>query len=179
MVVLPQWHWIMFYYSGSYIPIRFKIELKFSITHETACARGQSLPQSLNNKLLFYFTTVQSEINRTNSKICLHVCVPVCAYMCVWVGSGYCQAVYLIEKPVLWSREASSISQCYASFLQYCLFPQTMKYIQIHVHPACMHSYSISWFILQPQTPNFTMSLHLQWVTVWWECSWVLYWQSK
>lgn len=60
--------------------MRFKIELKFSITHTTACARGQSLPQSLNNKLLFLFynspvRNKQNKLQNLFACVCIHVCV--------------------------------------------------------------------------------------------------------
>lgn len=112
---------------------------------------GQTLLGSLSYELIFYLTNspVRNKQNKPRKQclptyvyMCVCICACVCTCLCVcacmcWrgfsvaerVGSGYCQAVYLIEKPVVWSREVGSISERCASFLQLCIFPPTRRYI--------------------------------------------------
>lgn len=153
--------------------------LKISITHSTmwACVRGQPLLYSLCYKLLFYLTNSPAR-NKQNKprKLCVHVCVSMCLCACVcWrafvclcvaerVGSGYCQAVYLIEKPVLWSTEAGSISQWYASFLQLCRFPHSTA---VHTGLCTLGLYALTQTVFAGlytthvnQTPIWSLKLN-------------------
>lgn len=158
--------------------------MAFSIIPNTmkACVRGQTLLYSLCYNPLFYLTNSSARKKQNKPRkqwICICVCacdrvcvcasvgVPLCLCVAERVGSGYCQAVYLIEKPVLWSKEVGSISQRYASFLQLCIFPQTLRYTYVYVHWACMLSHkqcSLLSLVYQPHEfhthRTFSMQSH-------------------
>lgn len=125
--------------------------LNYTQHNESLSKRSDFTVLSCN--LLFYLTNspARNKQNKPQKTVCAWVCICLYVWFC-WrafvclcaaerVESGYCQAVYLIEKPALWSRAASSISQRYASFLQLCIFRQTLRYTYVYVHRACMHSY--------------------------------------
>lgn len=129
-----------------------------------ACLRGQTLLYSLSYNLLFYLTNspARNKQNKPQKAVCARVCICLYVWFC-WrafvclcvaerVESGYCQAVYLIEKPALWSRAAGSISQRYASFLQFCIFLQTLRYTYVYVHQASMHSHKQCLLVYIPPT---------------------------
>lgn len=154
--------------NRSYIVMWFKTGLKilnYTQNNESLSKRSDFTVLSYN--LLFYLTNspARNKQNKPQKAVCARVCIYLYVWFC-WrafvclcvaerVESGYCQAVYLIEKPALWSRAAGSISQRYASFLQFCIFLQTLRYTYVYLHQASMHSHSVYWFTYHPheQTP--------------------------
>lgn len=148
--------------------------LNYTQNNESLSKRSDFTVLSYN--LLFYLTNspARNKQNKPQKAVCARVCICLYVWFC-WrafvclcvaerVESGYCQAVYLIEKPALWSRAAGSISQRYASFLQFCIFLQTLRYTYVYVHQASMHSHSVYWFTYHPHEADthlkFPMKSH-------------------
>lgn len=134
--------------------------LNYTQNNESLSKRSDfTVLTQLQSSLLSYKQSSQKQAEQTpESRVCICLYVWFCwrAFVCLCVAerveSGYCQAVYLIEKPALWSRAAGSISQRYASFLQFCIFLQTLRYTYVYVHQASMHSHKQCLLVYIPPT---------------------------
>jgi len=89
--------------------------------------------------------------------VCLCVCICWRAFVCCLrvaeiVGSGYCQAVYLIEKPALWSREAAASVSAMPHF---CSSADSLKtrgaHTSTYTGSVCPHASSVCWFAYHPR----------------------------